>query len=147
MKNKLLVIKNGVEYWRVPVRKIKKREIPRLNKLTLGNNGSMLNQLESLRENIQWDGIKDKDAFTIQARKNNKVIGWSLIFENWPCMDSERTVYFFVAPKHRRKGIGTTMFTELRKDRPKSQTFEVYPHDAVSKGFFKAAPRKRVVWN
>ncbi len=75
------------------------------------------------RERLDWlhysDGFMweeflntDKIGFVTLAKKNNIIIGWSLVFER----NEEKTFFLYVAKDYRKLGIGTKLYQIAERD-------------------------------
>ena len=119
-------------------------EVRRCRKLTLGDYGEMRDAFDEQRAMKKTVGpMGDLRARAFLAEENGVIVGWALAFYfPWVLvehfnygspMDSCISVYFFVDPKHRDKGVGSQLARAAHKKYGKYQT---YPHDSISGRFF-----------
>lgn len=102
-------------------------ELRQLNRLHLGFNGSIHDELKWCRRHntVNSDVVMVKDTI-------DRILGWALIF---PYKPNKRMTYLYVRKTNRRQGVGTLLMQEINKLTKKPY---VCPHNPSSGKFFKA---------
>lgn len=78
-------------------------------------------------------GIPIIDGFRVYEQK--ELIGWAAVFK----VGNGTIAHFLVAPEHRRKKIGSTLYNKCKELYPK---MAVVPWDSRSTGFFSKVSAK-----
>lgn len=126
------------------VENLKPAEVRKCRKLTLGDYGEMRDTFDEQRRLSATTGpLGPYRARAFLAEERGVIIGWAMAFYfSWNIVEhfnfgSEApdtvSVYFFVDPKHRDRGIGTQLANAVHRVYGQYVT---YPHDAVSGHFF-----------
>lgn len=89
-------------------------------------------------------------SYGILAYENNEIVGWAMILfgDTFKNGIQENLIGFFVAPKHRRKGIATTLYHEAVRyclELDPDGRIKIGPWDPVSRAFYrKLLPKERI---
>lgn len=108
-------------------------EFARCRELTLGRLGEMQDEADTQRYDAA-EILPQYRARVYMAWDGDLMVGWAMSFcEDRAFGGHERTVYFYVHPTYRRKGIGTKLMRAATRHHGE---VIVCPHDHVSGQFF-----------
>lgn len=108
----------------------------RLKSLTLKGSSNMRDILNS---SVRKDKEGFKNCCILVARKQNSIVGWCMTFKEYGGIARNRMTYFYVMPKMRRKGIGSSLLKKRKADLHKRKLrMSIISWNSQSREFFRA---------